>query len=109
MIVLQETTNSQEVKFIPREYQADTIILRNETTDETTTYNITATQSGYYLVVDDVFTLKENNFYFMTVKNGSDIVYRDKIYCTNQVIADYTVNQSEYDNYDSTNDYITYE
>ena len=109
MIVLQETASAQEVKFIPREYQADTIVLVNETTDESTTYNITTTQSGYYLVVNDVFDLKENNFYFMTVKNGSDIVYRDKIYCTNQTISDYSVNNGEYDDYTSTNDYITYE
>jgi len=109
MIVLQETVNSQEVRFIPRSYNADTIILTNETTKVSTIYNITFTIEGYYLLVDDVFTLEQGNFYRMVVKNGSEVVYRDKIFCTNQAIGDYTVNVSEYDNYNSDNDYITYE
>lgn len=109
MIVLQETVSSQEVKFIPRTYAADTIILTNETTKVSTTYSVTSSIDGYYLSVTDVFTLEEGNFYRMVVKNGSNEVYRDRVFCTNQTISDYSVNNAEYDNYDSNNEYITYE
>lgn len=109
MIVLQETVSSQEVRFIPRSYAADTIILTNESTGISTTYNVTSSIDGYYLLVDDVFTLKESNFYRMVVKNGSTEVYRDRVFCTNQNISDFSVNNAEYDEYNSNNDYIIYE
>jgi hypothetical protein len=108
MIVLQETAIAQDFKIIPREYSADSMVLTNETTGESTTYAITATQVDYYLTFSEVVTLEENVFYQMTVKNGSDIVYKDKVFCTNQTVSDYTVNKNEYDTYSSDNDYITY-
>jgi hypothetical protein len=109
MIVLQETVLAQDFKIIPRTYAADSMIITNEMTGTSTTYAITATQSTYYLTFSKAVTLKENNFYQLTVKNGSDIVYKDRIFCTNQTVSDYTVNNNEYEDYSSDNDYLTYE
>lgn len=109
MIVLKETSASQSFSFIPRLYECDTLVLVNETTSEETIYDVGYTIDRYYLVIDKILDLKENNFYQMTVKNGDAIIYKDKVFCTNQVIEDFTVNKDAYTDYPTTNEYITYE
>ena len=109
MIILKETILSQNFKFISRIYEADTLVLKNETTGEQVTYEISPIIDRYYLEVDLVLDLKQDNFYQMTVKNGSDVVYKDKVFCTNQIIEDFSVNKDVYKGYQTTNDYITYE
>lgn len=107
MIVLQETATAQDFYVIPREYQADRIEITSETEGTTTSYDITASVDGYYLTWSESVTLREDNFYFLTVYNGADIVYNDKIFCTNQTVSDYTVNNNEFTTNSTNNDYIT--
>lgn len=109
MIILQETGLAQEFKIIPRELAADSMTLTSETTGEAVTYVITSTIDRYYLVINEIVALKENNFYTIEVKNATDIVYKDKIFCTNQTVSDFSVNNNEFTTYSSDNDYITYE
>jgi len=42
----------------------------------------------------------------LTIKTGADVVFKDKIFCTNQTVADYTVNNSQYTPNDTTNEFI---
>lgn len=107
MIVLQETVTAQDFYVIPREYAADSMDITSETTGVTTTYAITSSIDGYYLTWSKIVALKENNFYTLTVKNGSDIVYKDKIFCTNQSVSSFSVNNGEYTTVSSDNEYIT--
>ena len=139
MIILKEQTQAQTIKFIPRIYSADILVLRNETTNVSITYNPTFTTDGYYLkcAFDFDLDLKENTFYNLTVlknalpftadnntiKVDSDIltsdmstfsdenslVYRDKIFCTNQNKNDYTVNKNQYVANATTNEFKIYE
>ena len=109
MIILKESGSDQTFKIIPRELEATTMTLTNETTGVSTSYDITPTILDYYLQITKTVTLQEGNFYMLTVKNGADIVYKDKVFCTNQTLSDYSVNNNEYTNYTSNNDYITYE
>jgi hypothetical protein len=137
MIILKEQIDSQTIKFIPREYLADTLILRNETTNTFVIYNPTFEIEGYYLKCTLALDLKENNFYTLTVlKNalsftadntiitvdnniltadmtqlgyGNLIVYKDKIFCTNQNKSVFSVNDNEYVSHATTNEYIVYE
>ena len=109
MIILQETGIAQEFKIIPRELVADSMTLTSETTGEAVTYVITPTIDRYYLVINEIVALKENNFYTIELKNASEIVYKDKIFCTNQTVSDFSVNNNEFTTYSSDNDYITYE
>lgn len=109
MIILQETGIAQEFKVIPRELVADSMTLTSETTGEAVTYVITPTIDRYYLVINEIVALKENNFYTIELKNATDIVYKDKIFCTNQTVSDFSVNNNEFTTYSSDNDYITYE
>ena len=94
MIVLQESGSAQELKFIPREYTADRFVLRDEQKNTETETLATFTESLYYLKTNLVFSLKEGRNYELTVKNGSDVVYRDKIFCTNQLVDEYSINKT---------------
>ena len=96
MIVLQETASAQDFKVIPRAYSADRMEITNETLNTTVSYDISVTQDSYYLTWSEIVTLKENTFYNLTVFNGSDIVYKDRIFCTNQTVSEYSVNNGEF-------------
>jgi len=109
MIILKEQSTAQTLKFIPRSYGADTIVLRDETTNEVQTISATFELDSYYLSTSKIFDLKENTFYNLTIKNGVEVVYKDKVFCTNQVLKDYTVNKDEYVAHATNNDFIIYE
>jgi hypothetical protein len=109
MIVLQELATAQEFKIIPRELSATSMVITNELTDVSTTYAITPTIDRYYLVINKIVNLQQNNFYTLSVLDNTDVVYKGKIFCTNQTIPTYTPNNNEYTTYPSNNDYITYE
>ena len=68
MIILKQQTDEQTLRFIPRSYGADTIILRNETTNEIQTITASFSLEKYYLTTVTSFDLKENTFYNLTVK-----------------------------------------
>jgi len=109
MIVLQELETAQEFKIIPRQLSATSMVITNELTDVSITYVITPTIDRYYLVINKIVNLQQNNFYTLSVLNNTDVVYKGKIFCTNQTIPTYTPNNNEYTTYPSNNDYITYE
>jgi hypothetical protein len=109
MIVLREDTNAQTFKFIPRIYEADSMTFTHEETGEVLSYDIIPTVTTYYLSVTEIVDLKEGHFYKFTVYNGTDIVYKDKVFCTNQTIETFSVNNNEYTQHSSNNDFIIYE
>ena len=89
------------------------MILRDDSTNTSTTYtSISTSTDKNYLVISHAFNpvLVEGRFYDLTIKEGSNIIYKDKIFCTDQTISDYSVNSGEYtiptgdDKFD--NDYI---
>jgi len=108
MKILTTSTSAQTLKIIPREYQSNIdVILRDSSTNESTTYSVATSTSGDYMTFDLTLSLVENRFYDMTCKFGSEVIYKDKIFCTDQVVSDYTVNEGQYtteNTYD--NDYI---
>ena len=135
MKVLQESSLIQELRVIPRVYPKRIVVtIRDEITNETTEIGSFLDGYGYYvrvindrgtyeenllmgeiaylyekgyMIIRDVFNLVENHFYNLTITDGTSVIYRDKIFCTNQTISEYSVNKDEYvteDSYD--NDYI---
>lgn len=104
MVILKSSALTQTFKVIPREYLADSIVIAGA--EGSTTYSVTASQSGRYLTWDKIVTLIEGQFYTLTVLNGTDVVYKDRIFCTNQTIADYTINNGEYTETASNNDFV---
>ena len=114
MIHLTTSASTQTLKIIPRSYASTvSMILRDDSTNTSTTYgSISTSTDKNYLVISQALNpvLVEGRFYDMTVKEGSSVIYKDKIFCTNQTISSYSVNSGEYtvptgnDKYD--NDYI---
>ena len=105
MIILQPITEAQTIKFIGREDDCDSIILRDEQDNTEVTINVVFSLTSYYLTADIIFDIKDNHFYNLIAYNGSNIVYKDKVFCTSQ--TDYSINKNEYTTKDSNNDYIT--
>ena len=106
MIYLKETLSAQEFKIIPRNYVADNMIITNEFTNVATAYAITPLVATYYMVINEILALEENNYYTIKVLNGVEEIFYGKIYCTNQAIADFSINDGEYIQHESTNQYI---
>jgi|TARA_R110002020_G_scaffold22917_7_gene76828 hypothetical protein len=114
MIVLQETNNAQNINFIPREYTAGasyTFNIVDETQNKSVYSQATTgvTQNLYYNRYSASFTtLKQGIYYMLTVLSGTNVIFKDKIYCTNQTdLPQYTINSGEYTSNDTTNEFIT--
>jgi hypothetical protein len=117
MIVLN-TNISQTFPIIPTRISDGTNNRINFAfTDETTKeifYKVSLTRIESYdtLIVGspNLDFLKENRFYNLVVsfENTNEVIYKDRVFCTNQPIASYSINKDEYTlpNIDN-NDYIT--
>lgn len=112
---LIQTNGNKTFKIIPREFTEGTlnIKLTSESTNTPITITSTSTINGNYLEFSAVFgTLTEGQFYILEVSNSTQIIYKDKVFCTDQVINQsnndyYNINKNEFtseDNYD--NEYI---
>jgi len=117
MKVLKEIATEQTITIIPREYVSNiSYTLTNESDNTSVNKDNLATfiDSGY-LTITDIFDLKEGVFYNLECfydNNGTDkLIYRGRIFCTNQTSLDkFTMNENEYvqnDTYD--NEYEIYE
>lgn len=65
--------------------------------------------STYYSNIDLVLDLKENNFYTIDFYGNTNLLYKDKIFCTNQDIVTFSVNNNQYESNTTTNEFIVYE
>ena len=109
MIILTTSVNAQELKFIPREYVASSIVITDQDTNTPVTYaGLTFVTDRYYLKGDVTFSprLIEGRFYTLKVLNGTTVVYRDMIFCTDQTISTYSINDGVYTKHETTNEYV---
>ena len=111
MTILQESASAQNLDFIPRSFTSgntyNVTIVNEQTNTEIYNQNVTSiSENLYYNRLNAIFGVKQDNFYMVTIKSGTNVVFKDKIFCTNQTIADYTVNNSQYTEQSSTNEFI---
>lgn len=110
MIILNVSASSQTISFIPRQDTYNVLELTDEQTNTTATINIISSAQGeYYHTLSAIFSLVENHFYTLTLKDGADIVFKDKVFCTNQSLVTFSVNNGQYVSSSTTNDFIIYE
>lgn len=109
MIILN-TNATQQIKFIPREYSADKVVITDEDTNKSVEYTgLTFTKEAYYFKTDVTFSplLKKGTFYVINIENAGESIYRDRIFCTDQTpVVSYTINDGEYEEHETTNEYI---
>ncbi len=100
MIRLTTSASAQTLKIIPRSYASTiSMILRDDTKNTSTTYSSISTSTDKnYLVISQALSpvLVEGRFYDLTIKEGSNVIYKDKIFCTDQTVSSYSVNNNEY-------------
>ena len=97
MIILLESNQPQKISFIPLRSGAVSLQIRNESTEEIQTITPSFTIDKYYTTFTTTFTLKQNHFYNLKVIGANDeIIYLDKIFCTNQNTDSYTINKDTY-------------
>lgn len=112
MKVLTTSTDAQILKVIPRSYVSSvTLKLRDDSTNEVTTAVVPTINEKDYLRLSYAFNLKEGRFYDLTLLDGSNVLYLDRIFCTDQTINQntndyYSVNKNEYVSEEGNNDYI---
>lgn len=120
MKVLNTKNELQTIRIIPRSYPSSlTLSLRDDQTNAVVNYTLTgndfntadyvwnlldrdwdADAAGFsidndYLVIENVYSLREFHFYDLSITDqDGDVIYKDKIFCTNEPIADFSVNAS---------------
>ena len=109
MIILREQETAQTLNAIIYGSDADTIVLRDEETNIETEIEAVFSIDKYFVTTSVIFPIKENKYYTLTIKDGTNIVYRDKIFCTNQALSTYSINKDEYIQHVTTNEYKIFE
>jgi hypothetical protein len=110
MIILSTSTNSQNFVFIPRSNVFDYVAITDDQTGKTVEItNYTYTQGDYFDTFAAEFNLVENHFYDLLIVNGAVVVYKDRIFCTNQSVNSFSVNNGQYVSNSTTNEFIVYE
>jgi hypothetical protein len=105
-MILLTTSANQTISIIPTEQvdlSGNTIALEftNETTKEVITRTATTRTSVndiYYVSNNNLSFLKEDTYYVLKVYfNVSGVViYKDKVFVTNQSVSTFTINNGEY-------------
>lgn len=109
IILTTENVLEQTFSLITRVGTITDILLVNEQTNNNIYLDFTTTEGSYYTNIEAIFSLVENNFYTLTAFNEDEIIYRDKIFCTDQPIVTFSVNNGQYTSNTTTNEYIVYE
>ena len=113
MIILQESGSSQNIDFIPRSFTSGrsyTVSIVDETSNKVihtaTTTGITS--NLYFNRYSATFATKQDIFYNLTIKDGTTVIFKDKIFCTNQTdLPNYSVNNGVYTANSDDNEFIT--
>ena len=83
------------------------MLITDEIENETITVPIVSSAAyGYTNSITAAFNLKSERSYMLTLKQGSEIIYRDKIYCTDQSVINYSINEGQYVSHTSNNEFI---
>lgn len=109
MIILREQKEPQTLNAIIYGSKADSIVIRDEETNIETKIECVFSIDKYFVTTSVVLPIKENKYYTLTIKDGTNVVYRDKIFCTNQTKETYSINKDQYVEHTTTNEYKIYE
>ena len=89
-----------------------TVSIVNEATNVTTVFDVDSfTSLSYYdaftFTASENYFLQDNFYFFKLLDVNNDIIFQDKLFCTNQ--TDYSINKDEYKEHTTTNEYKIYE
>lgn len=110
MQIITKDSGTKSISISPRSDVYTSVTLYNELTNAIVDItNIEITNNAYYktMTFDIENDLQNDIFYYLTMYNNSNIVYRDKVFVTNQQPEVYTVNKDQYTSHTSNNEFIT--
>jgi len=107
---INPTLGVKYINFIPREDILNTktykIVIKSEAQNKIifTDTNMTINELDYYYQYaflegyQEPTILKENNYYTITITNTTDseIIFKDKMYCSDQTLSDYEISNGVY-------------
>jgi len=107
MILLQQIGTEQTIRFIPRSESYDGLFITDDQTNTEVQVTIASSVQGdYYDSINATFGLVQNHFYNLEIRNGTTVVYKDKIFCTNQSANSYSINNGKFTSQSSDNEFI---
>ena len=107
MVILQQSATEQSIRFIPRTSTYDGLFITDDQTNTEVQVTIASSVQGdYFDTINATFTILQNHFYNLEIRNGNTVVYKDKIFCTNQAVDSYSVNEGKYTSIPSNNEFI---
>lgn len=110
MNVLTTTTDSQYLNIVPRSVTFDELIFTDDSTNTPETITINdVVDKVYYQSIEIQCALTENRFYNITLLNDGEVVFRGKVFCTDQPVVSFSVNNGDYTSHSSGNEFIVYE
>ena len=110
MIVLTPSATPQTFSFIPRDNTFNVMELTDDQTNITVAVAITSSTVGDYInTITATFGLIEGHFYNLVLRVGTNIIYKDRIFCTAQSLVTFSVNNNQYVSNATTNEFIVYE
>jgi hypothetical protein len=116
MQILTET-GTRNINFIPRETISGAkvykLVIKSEGQNKVILEDTAATftELDYYYQYSTTQTLKENNYYTITITNTTDgiVIFKDKMYCTDQTLSDYEISNGVYiEQSTGDNEFVTY-
>ena len=82
----------------------------DESTNVTTQIQINGTvDKVYYQRIEIECALVENRFYNIRLLNDGELVFRGRVFCTDQSVVSFSVNNGQYTSHSTTNEFIVYE
>jgi hypothetical protein len=113
MIVLKDSTYTQNFKFMPRSCNITSMVFKDELANvEHEIENPVLVTEKYWMQFQEDLSFEfliDGRTYNLTCFDGANVVYRDKIMCTNQSISTYTINQGVYVSHATSNEFIIYD
>ena len=110
MIVLTPSTAPQTFSCIPRDNTFNVMEITDEQTNVTTTITITSRTTGNYIyTITASYALIEGHTYNLVLRIGTNIIFKDRVFCTAQPLVTFSVNNNQYVSNTTTNDFIVYE
>jgi len=100
MTILTTSTDPQHINFQGRYLTADLIIITDEETKESVEINITTSIVDFYTQATGSFELIDGHSYRMEVitiiSTERYTCFIDNMFCTDQVISEYSINNNKY-------------
>ena len=109
------TTSGGTINFIPRENidssKSYTLKITSESENKEVLTDSSATigTASFYNTYNTSHTFKEGEYYMIDITTSGKLIFRDKIFCTNQAIGTFEINNGVYTTHSTTNDFIYYE